>query len=320
MSRLVVQVERSAPLLLPDGHRAAPARTSGFPAVLETPTGGVVAAIPLAAGEAHDRGGMRSITDLAGRLESGGRWRVTEVAWMPPADVRRLRAVRPSHGGRTHVAVRGEQSSVCGRVPASGGQEPACSVDCVRCLRSSVVTRLHDDQLQRYPVLVELAGELIAGASARLWQRMAARDPDRLPELLDSMAGAIACGFPGAPQVDRVLVLVHRHQEVASSAVVRWAAAEMQRRVQQLLPSALRSRPTEIDWDVYPQLVSFVELAGPAESAEVLVRLLQLHGPAPAYEPLIARVARDAGDEVSEEVDHWRRIQAVAGALAGGRR
>ena len=151
--------------------------------------------------------------DLASVVVAAGATR-DHLAVLPPADVVDLVALTPLSGGRTHIGRRGDARTACGRLPLRGEPRPLGRVDCLRCLRASVVADRLDQQHHSYPALVALAGPVLAAAAAQLWRRLAHRDPGMHPELLDSMVGAIAYRLPGAPEPDDVLVLVRRHLDV----------------------------------------------------------------------------------------------------------
>lgn len=323
---LVAELEHDRLVVLPDRSRAVVWRFSDLPQVIRSPSlaeGGtapefLVVALrsPRQALKRSSRDGVVGLADLLERcgfgLAHAGR-----VAVVPPVPVHDLCACRPLNGGRTHIAEIGADRTVCGRLPVKGESRSPAAVDCVRCLRSNLVSARQDGQLASHRDLVAVAGSLVAGAADRLWLRFAHRGPSQLPALLDSMVGAIVCGLPAAPPVDEVLVQVRRHREVASPAVLGWAGAEARRRLARLLPAVAAKHPTRLDPQTERQLGSLRRLLSPVEAAEELVTALEKHGPAPALEPLALQAARAAGDDASPRVDRWRRIQSVAQALGG---
>jgi hypothetical protein len=300
-------------------------RPAGFPATLPHPGPGVVV-IGLRATTERRAEPRREppvqVEPLAGRhgRTGYGPWRVAGIAVVPPADVADLTACRPLSGQRIHLGVIGQRMTVCGRLPMQGDPTAPGAVDCLRCLRSSLVVARHDRQLSHHDGLAALSDTLVAGAADRLWRRLAHRDPGTFPALLDSMVGAIVHQLPGAPSVDETLMQVRRHRDVASPAVGTWAAEEARQRLTRRLPLFAATHPTRLDAPTASQLGLASDLLDPADAAEVLVSVLEDHGPAPALEPIALRAARRAGDTASERVVRWRRIQSVAQALGSPRR
>jgi hypothetical protein len=295
-------------------------RPAGFPATLPDPGPGVVVVGLRATADASPGsrpGPPIRVEPLAGRRgrTGHGSWRVAEVAVVPPVHVDDLVGCRPLSGQRVHLGVVGQAMTVCGRLPMQGGPAAPGAVDCLRCLRSTLVVGRHDAQLAHHDRLVALSDTLVAGAADRLWLRLAHRDPGSLPALLDSLVGALVHHLPAAPTVDEILVQVRRHRDVASPAVRAWAAEEARQRLTRRLPLFAATHPTRLDGPTASQLAMASDLLEPADAAEVLVGLLEDHGPAPALEPLALRAARRAGDAASERVVRWRRIQDVARAL-----
>ena len=326
---LVSELEHGRQVRLADRRRAVVWRAVGLPPTIAAPTPdrdgshprfvviGLRASPPGRWGSSTG-GSTMVLSALAGHGDAG-QWRVGRLGVVPPAPVNDLRGCRPLARGRTHVAKVGTATTACGRLPARGEHRDPSAVDCLRCLRSTVVASRHDQQLTQHRRLVELAGPLVAGAIDRLWARVDYRDPGQLPALLDSMAGAIVFRMPGAPNMKDTLVLVRRYREIASDEVLRWAGVEARRWLAQRLPHLAASHPTSLTAEMHRQLTLPIGLLAPWEAAEVLVTVLEDHGPAPALEPITLSAARRAGDTVSERVDRWRRIHSVAHVLSGAR-
>jgi len=257
--------------------------------------------------------------DLAGLRgrSAAGPWSIGVVAIVPPAQTGDLQGCRPLEGGGTHVGLRGGSMTLCGRLPLRGDPVAPGAVDCRRCLRSDEVSARHDRQLLHHGELVELAGPLTSGVADRLWQRLAHRDAAEVPALLDAMVGAITLGVPGAPSVEATMVQVRRHRAVASGPVRRWAAAEARERLTRGLIRSAATHPVHLDPDAHERLAMAADLVDPAETAELVIGVLEEHGPAPGLEPIALHLAERAGDAASPRVDRWRRIHAVARALTG---
>jgi hypothetical protein len=327
---IVAALDARPRLVLPDGAYGIGYRIPGLPASLPTLAGpradeavviGLRPEPPRPGGPSVRDAGCAPVTLRS--LGSEGRsrpWEVAEIAFVPPITVDDLRAHRPLSGGRVHVGLAGERQTACGRLPLQGDERRSDAVDCVRCLRSNVVARRHDAQLARHGSLVALVGSLAAGVADRLWLRFAHRDPGTLPALLDSMVGAIVHGASGAPSVDDTMALVRRHRRGASTEVHRWAGTEALARLEVSLPRLVATHPTTLDASMRRQLALMSDLLRPADAADLLVGILEEHGPAPALEPLTLRIARKAGDEASDRVDHWRRIHVIARTLGASPR
>lgn len=277
---------------------------------------GLVAVGELAQGGTRSLADPVDLADLHGRTAAGP-WSVGAVALVPPARTGDLQGCRPLDRGRTHVGRRGQAMTLCGRLPLRGDPVVPGAVDCLRCLRSDELSARHDRQVAHHGALVELAGPLTAGVADRLWQRLAHRDAAEVPALLDAMVGAIMLGVPGAPTAEATLVQIRRQRAVASGPVQRWAAAEARERLTRGLIRSAATHPVHLDPDTRERLAVAADLVDPAETAEVVVRVLEEHGPAPALEPIALHLAERAGDAASPRVDRWRRIHAVARALAG---
>ncbi len=317
-------------LLLPDGSHGVGYRIPGLPATLPTipdQPGGeavVVGLQPDRAGSGSQAPSDTPDPPIALRALGGGgpgsRWQVDDVAVVPPITVTDLRACRPLSGGKVHVGALGEQQTACGRLPLQGDRRGSDAVDCLRCLRSNLVAHRHDAQLSAHGRLVALVGSLAAGVADRLWLRFTHRDPRTLPALLDSMVGAIVHGASGAPGLDETMKLIRRHRRDASVEVHRWAGTEALARLETSLPRLVATHPTTLDPSMRRQLALMSDLLRPPDAADLLVAMLEDHGPAPALEPLTLRLARKAGTGASDRVDRWRRIHTIARTLgASGR-
>ncbi len=245
---------------------------------------------------------------------------VDRLAVLPPVVVADLVAVAPLRGGRTHLGVHGAATTACGRLPLRGQPAPPGQADCLRCLRAASVAERLDRQHAHYPLLVALAGPLLAGAATRLWQRLAHRDPGTHPELLDAMVGAVAYRLPGAPDTDDILPLIRRHLDAASPEVRHWAAQQSLTRLDREVRRLAVRHPTKLPPGAEQQLALNSGVMDPAAAAEVLVAALEEVGPAPALEPVALRVATRAGAEVCDRVERWRRRHRVAAALGSGPR
>lgn len=336
---LIDRLEAHPRVLVPGHGLAQVRRPFGFPHLLPadpmgdatdgllgatTASDAVVVLAGLAPAGELPRGTTRSLADpvdladLHGRTATGP-WAVGAAAIVPPARTGDLQGCRPLDGGRTHVGRRGQAMTLCGRLPLRGDPVVPGAVDCLRCLRSDELSARHDRQLAYHGALVDLAGPLTAGVADRLWQRLAHRDADEVPALLDAMVGAITLGVPGAPTAEDTLAHIQRHRAVASEPVRRWAAAEARERLTRGLIRAAATHPVRLDPRTRERLAVAADLVDPAETAEIVVRVLEEHGPAPALEPVAMHLAERAGDAASPRVDRWRRIHAVARALTGAR-
>ncbi len=224
----------------------------------------------------------------------------TRVAVLPPIPVRDLVAVEPLPGGRTHAARWGEDTLACGRLPVSGPTRPPTAIDCPRCLAHGVLGERLDAQVAAFRRLVALAGLLTAGAAARWWWRADHLDPRSHPAVLDSAVGAVVHALPGAPDPDALLSRLAEHGDHLSAPVRAWAVA------------LARQRATT-DGDAVRLLA---RLLPPAEAGELLLDVLGERPGDRDLEALLWEVAVKAGPAGSPRLQRWRRIQAVAAALA----
>lgn len=322
---LVDRVSRTEHARLADGRIVGVRRPFGFPATLPPDVGdrggeavvvvGLLAAPPprgAHGGHAPSLGGLRQ---LAAPTATG--WWVEDLAVVPPVWIADLVACRPLIGGGVHAAVVGHAMTLCGRLPVRGDPVAPGAVDCPRCLCSDEVSARHDRQLAQHGALVEFVGPFAAGVADRLWQRLGHRDAADVPALLDAMVGAITLRVPGAPSADTTLAHIRRHRTVASEPVRRWAAAEARERLTRGLIRSVATHPVVLDRDTQERLDLAADLVDPAETAEVVIDVLDQHGPAPALEPVALHLATRAGDAASPRVERWRRIHRVARALAG---
>lgn len=331
---LVDRVARTAHLRLADGRIVGVRRPFGFPATLPTDAGhrggeavvvvGLLAASPpRGSPDGHaprgSHGGhvpsLGGLGQLAAPTATG--WWVEDLAVVPPVRITDLVACRPLAGGGVHAALVGHAMTLCGRLPVRGDLVAPGAVDCRRCLDSEEVSARHDRQLAQHGALVELVGPLAAGVADRLWQRLGHRDAAEVPALLDAMVGAITLRVPGAPSTDTTLAHIRRHRTVASEPVRRWAAAEARERLTRGLIRSVATHPVLLDRDTQERLDLAADLVDPAQTAEVVIDVLDQHGPAPALEPVALHLATRAGDAASPRVERWRRIHQVARALAG---
>ena len=283
------------------------------------PTAPVAEVVLIGLTPARPRTSRADLDDLDAAVRRAGA-APEHLAVLPPVPVDDLVGVRPLTGSRVHLGLHGTDLTVCGRLPLRGDPHDPAYVDCRRCLRSTPVASRFDQQLRHLDDLIALAGPLLVGAAARLWQRLHHRDVEHLPPLLDSMTGALAYRLPGAPDTDEVLTQVRRHRQVASSPVRRWAAAQALQRLEVSFRRLAAEHPTDLPFNVTGRLDITSGLLDPAEAADLLVTALEEDGPAPALEPLVAQLARRAGEDRSERVERWYRRQRVAAALAGGAR
>ncbi len=222
------------------------------------------------------------------------------VAVLPPVPVRDLVAVEPLPGGRVHAARWGEDTLACGRLPVSGPTRPPTAIDCPRCLADGVLGERIVAQLAAADDLVALAGPLTAGAAARWWWRTDHLDARDHPAVLDSAVGALVHALPGAPDPDALLARLAEHGDPLSAAARTWAVA------------AARRRATTDDDAV--RLLA--RLLPPAEAGELLLDVLGERPGDRELEALLWEVAVRAGPAGSPRLQRWRRIQAVAAALA----
>jgi hypothetical protein len=222
------------------------------------------------------------------------------VAVLPPVPVRDLVAVEPLPGGRVHAARWGEDTLACSRLPVAGPTRPPTAIDCPRCLAQGVLGERLVAQLAAVPDLVALAGPLSAGAAARWWWRTDHLDPDVHPTVLDSAVGALVHALPGAPNPETLLTRLAEHGEHLSAAARTWAVA------------AARRRATT-GGDAVRLLA---RLLPPAEAGELLLEVLGERPGDRELEALLWDVAVRAGPAGSTRLQRWRRIQAVAAALA----
>jgi hypothetical protein len=323
---LVDRVARTASVQLADRRIVGVQRPFGFPPTLPPDPGSLdgeaVVVVGLRATPPHRETSrehvpsLEGLTDIAGSVGTGS-WRTERVAVVPPVRLTDLVGCRPLDGGGSHLGLVGQAATLCGRLPLRGDPVAPGAVDCLRCLRSDEIAARHDRQVAHHGALVALTGPLTAGVADRLWQRFAHRHIAELPALLDAMVGAIILRVPGAPSVETTLPHVQRHRAVASDAVQRWAAAEALDRLTRGLVRAAAAHPVSLDRDTRERLAVVSDLVDPVETAELVVRVLEEHGPAPALEPVALHLAERAGDAASPRVDRWRRIHTVARALSG---
>ena len=315
---LTSALEQRPVLRLPDGSAAQARRPPGFPRRLPTSDDDEVVLAGLAPCERRPLP-RAAIDALRGRTEAGS-WSVGRIAVLHPIPADDLLAVRPLDGGRIHVGLRQHGATACGRLPLRGDQHPAGLIDCDRCLHAEVITDRQDHQLLAYPTLVAVAGPLLAGAAAQLWRWYAHRDPTQVPGILDATVGAIVHGFPGAPTADEALALVSAHRANASAPVRNWAAGVARDRLDDGLRAQRRRRQHGLGPQMQAPLRLLSDLMEPAEAAELLVGLVEQHGPSPALEPAVLDAARRAGAVASERVQRWRRLHEIAVALSGDKR
>lgn len=323
---LVDRVASTIGVALADGRVVGVRRPFGFPPTLP-PDAGVRGGEPVvvvglrAAAPPRDppRDRVPSLVEWAqvAAPTATGWWRVEDLAVVPPAQTIDLVACRPLGGGGGHAALVDRAMTLCRRLPVRGNPVAPGVVDCRRCLRSEELSVRHDRQLAHHRALVDLVGPLAAGVADRLWQRLAHRDVADLPARLDAMVGAIMLRVPGAPSVEATLVQVRHHRAVASAPVRRWAAAEARKRLTRGLIHSVATHPVHLDRETQERLAVAADLVDPAETAEVVIGLLEEHGPAPALEPVALHLATRAGEAASPRVDRWRRIHEVARALSG---
>jgi hypothetical protein len=233
--------------------------------------------------------------EAAGPMQPGAR-----VAVLPPVPVRDLVAVEPLPGGRVHAARWGDDTLACGRLPVSGPTHPPATIDCPRCLAGGVLGERIVAQLTAADDLVQLAGPLTAGAAARWWWRTDHLDARLHPAVLDSAVGALVHALPGAPDPDALLARLAEHGDHLSAAARAWAVA------------AARQRVTT-DSDAVRLLA---RLLPPADAGELLLDVLGDRPGDRELEALLWEVAVRAGPAGSPRLQRWRRIQAVAAALA----
>lgn len=313
---LAAWLGRGAVVTLPDGSGARTYRPAGFPGHLPTGVDGEEAVLTGLQQPEPLTSAAIELRALTGRTAAGS-WEVARAAAMPPAASSDLLAVQPLPGGRIHVGSRESHTTACGRLPVHGHERAAGLIDCARCLTTPLVTERHDAQLAAYPDLVALVGPLLAGAAARLSRRLAHRDPTEVPAILDAAVGSIVHGFPGAGTTDEVLQLVAHHREHASGPARAWAAGVAQGRVERGLQVRQRRRQPGLASELAGPVELLAQLLPPDEAAELLLGLLEEHGPDPAFEPVVLAAARRAGDAASDRVRRWRRLQELAAALAG---
>lgn len=252
-----------------------------------------------------------------------GEWWVEATCWIAPADVHGLGAVRLASGGRQHLVWDNRDESVCGRVSVRTASSFVTRVnhfrvECRRCLSSVHVAQLQEAQLEGLPALTQLVGRLEAATMACIWPRMAHRDPERLPQILDGMAGALKYRIPGAPEFDRVLQLMRRHAGVASREARAWM-------VESVRPSVIgavrhmRIRMVSEPGAFGTSGLRWLQYLPDPDAADLLIEALRTYGPVPSLESAALSLARRAGDAVSEQTDRWRRTHEIAAALGGGR-
>ena len=313
---LTAWLGQGAVVTLPDGSRARTYRPPGFPDHLPAAAHGED--VVLTGLQWSERPGRAAIdlAALTGRTPAGS-WAVARAAAMPPAPSGDLLTVQPLPGGRIHIGLRHGDTTACGRLPVHGTERASGLTDCARCLTAAITTERHDAQLAAYPDLVALVGPLLAGAAARLSRRLAHRDPAEVPGVLDAAVGSIVHGFPGAGTPDEALRLVADHREQASGPARDWAAQLARGRLERGLRSPRRRRRRGLGDELQAPVQLLAQLLPAAEAAELLLGLLEEHGPDPAFEPVVLAAARRAGDTASERVRRWRRLQELAAALAG---
>ncbi len=316
---LAAGLGRGDAVTLIDGSQARTYRPAGFPDHLPGGAGGEDVVLTGLRESAPQASAAVELRALSGRTAAGP-WAIARAAVMPPAPSSDLLAVQPLPGGRIHVAARRGPTTACGRLPVHGPERAAGLIDCVRCLSTPLITERHDAQLTAYPDLVTLVGPLLAAAVARLSRHLQHSDPAEVPAILDAAVGSIVHGFPGAGTSDEVLLFVAHHREHASEPARAWAADVARDRVEQGLRSPRRrgrgGQPGLGDHLQAPvQLLA--RLLAPTEAADVLLGLLEEHGPDPAFEPVVLAAARRAGDAASDPVRRWRRLHELAAALAG---
>ena len=321
---LVERVARTARVRLSDGRIVGVRRPFGFPPTLPSDPschdGEAVVIVGLRAD-----GASRVVSpDRVPSLEAWGRsdgatatgsWWVADLASVPPALVTDLVACRPLDGGSSHLGVAGQALTLCGRLPLRGDPVVPGAAGCSRCLDRDEISARHDRQVASHGSLVALAGPLTAGVADRLWQRLGHRDVAEVPALLDAMVGAVTLGVPGAPSAEATLTQIRCHLAVASEPVRRWAAAEARERLTRGLIRSVTAHTVHLDRGTQERLAVAADLVDPTETAEVVIDVLEQHGPAPGLEPIALHLAERAGDAASPRVDRWRRIHAVARAL-----
>jgi len=312
---LASALERGLVLRLRDGSSVQAERPPGFPRRLTAPDGDELVLTGLVPSGQRASAG-HAIDALQGRTEAGP-WSIARVAVLPPVPSGDLLAVQPLDGGRIHIGLRQRGVTACRRLPLRGDQRPVGLIDCGRCLRAQLITDRQDRQLLAYPELVAMAGPLLAGAAAQLWRWREHRDPSQVPGIIDAAVGAVVHGFPGAATVDEALALVSTHRAEASVPARSWAAGIARDRLDDGLRAQRRRRQHGLGPQLHPPLRLLAALMTPAEAAELLVGLLEQHGPSPYVEHLALDAARRAGDAASERVRRWRRLHEIAAALSG---
>ncbi|MFU8841535.1 MAG: hypothetical protein ACNA8R_12585, partial [Nitriliruptoraceae bacterium] len=203
-------------------------------------------------------------------------------------------------GGRVHAARTGADTVACGRLPVHGPTHPPTAIDCDRCLARGVLGERIAGQVGAIPDLAVLAGRLTSAAAARWWWRTDHLDARVHPAVLDSAAGAVVHALPGAPDPDALLTRLAEHGDHLSAAARAWAVAAARRRV-------------TTDGDAVHLLA---RLLPPGEAGELLLDVLGERPGDRELEALLGEVAVRAGPAGSPRLQRWRRIQAVAAALA----
>lgn len=277
---------------LPDGGLARVSHPIALPATLRCDPGSAsVEVVVLGLREPGSAAGAAAPTWALG----------TTAAALPPVRVHDLIAVEPLPGGRVHATRWGDRTVACGRLPVQGPTRPPAAIDCDRCRDRGPLGERLAAQREAFGDLVALAGPLTAAAAARWWWRTDHLDPRTFPAVLDSAVGAVVHVLPGAPEPEALLDRLADHAANLSASARSWAVATIRERVAAGDTHAIR-------------LLS--RLLPAPEAGELLLDVLAERPGDREVEALLWDAALRAGTNGSPRLQRWRRVQAVAAALA----